>query len=211
MIAIRYVASSVGSKLGAISYVSAQVPWDGVWRLSRRTAKMRTWRLIRYLYDRYYGYDVFISYSRRHSTNYAVSLLRQLQALGLTCFLDQRDIYAGAPLDSLILAALERSSAVVPVITRGTEASAYVPVEIAHALKLERWLAQTRRGKPCQSPAVAGTTRCRMHGGAAGSGAPKGKRNGKYRHGGFPTEAIDERMRLASLIRDSRDLLSRLR
>jgi hypothetical protein len=44
-----------------------------------------------------------------------------------------------------------------------------------------------------------------MHGGAAGSGAPKGKRNG------FTTEAIDERRRLASLIRDSRDFLSRLR
>jgi hypothetical protein len=74
-----------------------------------------------------------------------------------------------------------------------------------------RCLAQTRRGTPCQSPAVAGKTRCRMHGGAAGSGAPKGKRNGKYRHGGFTTEAIDERRRLASLLRDSRDFLSRLR
>jgi hypothetical protein len=69
--------------------------------------------------------------------------------------------------------------------------------------------ARTRSGTPCQSPAVAGKTHCRMHGGAAGSGAPKGKRNGKYRHGGFTTE--DERRRLASLIRDSRDLLSRLR
>jgi hypothetical protein len=73
-----------------------------------------------------------------------------------------------------------------------------------------RCLAQTRRGT-CQSPAVAGKTRCRMHGGAAGSGAPKGKRNGKYRHGGFTTEAIDERRRLASLLRGSRDFLSRLR
>jgi hypothetical protein len=50
-----------------------------------------------------------------------------------------------------------------------------------------------------------------MHGGAARSGAPKGKRNGKYRHGHFTAEAIDERRRLASLIRESRDLLSRLR
>jgi glucans biosynthesis protein len=58
---------------------------------------------------------------------------------------------------------------------------------------------------------VASGRRCRMNGGAAGSGAPKGKRNGKYRHGGFTTEAIDERRRLASLIRDSRDFLSRLR
>ena len=74
-----------------------------------------------------------------------------------------------------------------------------------------RCLARTRRGRPCQSPLVAGKTRCRMHGGAAGSGAPKGKRSGKYRHGGFTTDATDERRRLASLIRDSRDLLSRLR
>jgi hypothetical protein len=59
----------------------------------------------------------------------------------------------------------------------------------------------------CPSPAVAGKTRCRMHGGAAGSGAPKGKRNGKYRHGGFTAEAIDERRRLTSLIRDSRGAL----
>jgi len=71
--------------------------------------------------------------------------------------------------------------------------------------------ARTRSGAPCRAPKVAGKCRCRMHGGAAGSGAPKGKRNGKYRHGGFTTEAIDERKRLASLIRDSRDLLSRLR
>ncbi|MFZ3327245.1 MAG: HGGxSTG domain-containing protein [Methylocella sp.] len=75
----------------------------------------------------------------------------------------------------------------------------------------KRWLAQTRRGRPCQSPVVAGKTRCRMHGGAAGGGSPKGKRNGKYRHGGFTTEAIDERRRLTSLIRYSRDFLSRLR
>ena len=71
--------------------------------------------------------------------------------------------------------------------------------------------AQTRSGTPYQSPAVAGKARCRMHGGAAGSGAPKGKRNGKYRHGGFTIEASDERRGLASLIRDSRDFLSRLR
>src|SRR4030088_3335477 len=71
--------------------------------------------------------------------------------------------------------------------------------------------ARTRRGTPCQSPAVAGKTRCRMHGGAAGGGAPEGRRNGKYRHGGFTTEAIDERRRLEALIRDSRDLMSRLR
>ena len=66
-------------------------------------------------------------------------------------------------------------------------------------LRQARHAARTRRGRPCQSPAVAGKARCRMHGGAAGSGAPKGKRNGKYRHGGFTTDAIDERRCLASV------------
>lgn len=33
--------------------------------------------------------------------------------------------------------------------------------------------ARTRTGQPCRSPAVTGKQRCRMHGGAAGSGAPK--------------------------------------
>ena len=36
--------------------------------------------------------------------------------------------------------------------------------------------ARTRQGKPCQSPIVKGKRRCRMHGGAPGSG-PKGERN----------------------------------
>jgi hypothetical protein len=35
--------------------------------------------------------------------------------------------------------------------------------------------AKTRRGTPCQSPAVRGKRRCRMHGGAPGSGAPFGR------------------------------------
>ena len=43
--------------------------------------------------------------------------------------------------------------------------------------------AKTRSGGVCQSPAVAGKSRCRMHGGAVGSGAPTGHRNGSYRTG----------------------------
>ena len=37
--------------------------------------------------------------------------------------------------------------------------------------------ARTRDGNPCRSPAVRGKRRCRMHGGAAGSGAPIGNKN----------------------------------
>jgi hypothetical protein len=61
--------------------------------------------------------------------------------------------------------------------------------------------AWTRSGKPCQSPVVKGKRRCRMHGGAHGSGAPKGERNGNYRHGYYTAEAIAERLAMRILIR----------
>ena len=42
--------------------------------------------------------------------------------------------------------------------------------------------------------------RCRMHGGAS-PGAPRGERNGNYKHGRFTTEAIEQRRGLNALIR----------
>jgi hypothetical protein len=47
-----------------------------------------------------------------------------------------------------------------------------------------------------------------MHGGAAGSGAPKGERNGNWRNGEFTAEAREERRRCTDLIREARALLS---
>ena len=47
--------------------------------------------------------------------------------------------------------------------------------------------AKTRAGTPCQSPAVAGKKRCRMHGGARGSGAPPGNQNA-FKHGMYTQE-----------------------
>ncbi len=46
-----------------------------------------------------------------------------------------------------------------------------------------RCRARTRVGTPCRLPATA-KGRCRMHGGAKGSGGPEGERNGAWRHGG---------------------------
>jgi len=45
--------------------------------------------------------------------------------------------------------------------------------------------ARTRSGAPCKSAPVNGRRRCRMHGGADGSGAPKGAKNGNYKHGRY--------------------------
>ncbi|GLI91094.1 HGGxSTG domain-containing protein [Methylocystis echinoides] len=69
--------------------------------------------------------------------------------------------------------------------------------------------AKTRSGLPCQAPAVTGKTRCRMHGGAAGSGAPKGNRNA-LKNGRFTREAIARRKALRSLIRQARKLVEQI-
>ncbi len=66
--------------------------------------------------------------------------------------------------------------------------------------------AKTRSGIPCRSPAVAGKKRCRMHGGAKGSGAPKGNQNA-FKHGMYTREAMAERKQLNALLRQARETL----
>lgn len=51
-----------------------------------------------------------------------------------------------------------------------------------------RCLARTRKGTECQSPAVSGKRRCRMHGGT-NPGPPKGNRNA-WKHGGRSADTI---------------------
>ncbi len=61
------------------------------------------------------------------------------------------------------------------------------PMQPERLAQAPRCLARTRSGQPCQSPAVRGKSRCRMHGGK-GSGAPKGNRNA-WKHGARSGEA----------------------
>jgi uncharacterized protein YjcR len=68
--------------------------------------------------------------------------------------------------------------------------------------------AKTRSGKPCHSPAVNGKKRCRMHGGAEGSGAPKGNRNA-LKHGRYTRKAIEERRALRKFMREADKLLEK--
>ncbi len=56
-----------------------------------------------------------------------------------------------------------------------------------------------RTGKPCGSPAVRGWAVCRMHG--ARGGAPKGERNGAYRHGGYTQEALAASQYVRALVK----------
>jgi hypothetical protein len=69
--------------------------------------------------------------------------------------------------------------------------------------------AKTRCGGACRSPAVRGRKRCRMHGGAPGSGAPKANRNAR-KHGRFTRAAIEERRRIQALLGEARKLLEEM-
>lgn len=81
---------------------------------------------------------------------------------------------------------------------------------IGPMLSSQRCGARTRSGKPCASPAVSGKKRCRMHGGAYGSGAPRGNKNA-LKHGLYTREAIAQRRQLRELIRQSRNTLKKTR
>jgi hypothetical protein len=70
--------------------------------------------------------------------------------------------------------------------------------------------AKTRSGEPCMAPSVRGKKRCRMHGGAPGSGAPRGNTNA-LKHGHFTRDAIAERRSIQSLLRESRALIAKIR
>ena len=63
--------------------------------------------------------------------------------------------------------------------------------------------ARTRRGTPCQSPAMV-NGRCRMHGGKL-PGAPRGNRFA-WKHGRYSREAIERRREVAELVLSMREL-----
>ena len=66
--------------------------------------------------------------------------------------------------------------------------------------------AKTRKGYACLSPAVSGKKRCRMHGGAAGSGAPKGNKNA-LKHGVYTREMLEKQKEIMRLIRELQETL----
>jgi hypothetical protein len=70
--------------------------------------------------------------------------------------------------------------------------------------------ARTRRGGGCRSPAVRGKQRCRMHGGAPGSGAPMANRNAR-KHGQFTRDTIEERRRIRELLGEARKWLEEMK
>jgi hypothetical protein len=65
--------------------------------------------------------------------------------------------------------------------------------------------ASKRTKQPCQAPAVKGWGVCRFHG--AGSGAPSGERNGRFQHGFYTNEAIEERRLIYKILCDAKKQL----
>jgi hypothetical protein len=63
--------------------------------------------------------------------------------------------------------------------------------------------AKTRSRDPCRSPAVRGKKRCRMHGGAAGPGAPKGNQNAVTDRR-YTREILERRRQIGKLLRELR-------
>jgi hypothetical protein len=79
------------------------------------------------------------------------------------------------------------------------------PRNVRPMLSSRRCGARTRSGKPCMAPAVRGKQRCRMHGGAPRSGAPRGNSNA-LKHGHNTRRRIEERRQLRNLLRQAREL-----
>jgi hypothetical protein len=67
--------------------------------------------------------------------------------------------------------------------------------------------ARTRTGRDCRSPAVRCKARCRMHGGARGSGGPRGDRNGDFKHGLYTREEVAIRRGLRAQIQEIKALV----
>jgi hypothetical protein len=76
---------------------------------------------------------------------------------------------------------------------------------LANMAKASRCGAKTRAGPPCKQAAVRGRARCRMHGGARG--APRGDRNGNFRHGLWTRESVEMRKAARAKVREIKAFL----
>jgi hypothetical protein len=78
---------------------------------------------------------------------------------------------------------------------------------LANMARAPRCGAKTRAGHLCKQAAVRGRARCRMHGGAKGSGGPRGNRNGNFKYGLWTRESLETRETARAKIREIRAFL----
>jgi hypothetical protein len=83
------------------------------------------------------------------------------------------------------------------------------PRNVAGMHAAARCGARTRKGTPCAAPAVNGRKRCRMHGGAPGSGAPPRNRNA-LRSGLYTAESLEMRRHVTRLVRETRKIIEEM-
>ena len=69
---------------------------------------------------------------------------------------------------------------------------------------------KSNNGNPCRCPAIRGKARCRIHGGAIGSGAPLGNVNA-LKHGNSTAVAKALRGEIKQVIRFGKELLKELK
>jgi len=84
---------------------------------------------------------------------------------------------------------------------------ASVARRLANMAKAPRCDAKTRAGHSCRQAAVKGRARCRMHGGAKGSGGPRGDRNGNFKHGLWTRESLEMHRTTRAMVREIRAFL----
>ena len=101
--------------------------------------------------------------------------------------------------------------AIVGAVTQGGGARTETRINLMHRqpwpMHLSpRWGARTRCDSPCRSPAVKRRQRCRIHGGATGSGAPAGNRNA-LKHGRYSGEVLEFRYTMRQLLRENAEKL----
>jgi hypothetical protein len=92
-------------------------------------------------------------------------------------------------------------------MTHDPKRQADIARRVSNLNRAPRCGARTRAGHPCKQAAVRGRARCRMHGGAKGSGGPRGDRNGNFKHGRWTRENVELRRAMAVKVRELRELL----
>jgi hypothetical protein len=116
--------------------------------------------------------------------------------VGCTGLTREEDWGSGGGAGMLVFQRRPRRVDVVPAWLNGGDRADRLPP----TRRARRCGARTRSGKPCRSPATT-KGRCRLHGGASGSGGPAGVRNGQYRHGERTKAAIAERQKFSALLK----------
>jgi hypothetical protein len=83
------------------------------------------------------------------------------------------------------------------------------PKQLAGARRCGAKTRGARGGRPCRAPAVGGRARCRLHGGARGSGGRPGQANGMFRHGKYARETRELGRLMREIAREAEVLVAK--